>query len=129
MITQHININNTDFYLELGDKTARFGDEGIHQKVLIYTTIADNINILYKSDWGLETYIASLYSEESMMGKLQYRNNNIYYINGSVDDNVVFNNMNIVDTKKFMKWLLFCDLPITEQRKFKLKKWKEKQSG
>lgn len=120
------------FTLCLSDIQTRFGDEGIYQKVILVVkdpTEPKGVFVtLFKSEWGIESFIESLTNDgNELLSAIQYNNGQISYICKRDEDNAIFKRMNSTESTSFLKWLFYCKLPLVEQRKLKLKQWKEKQ--
>lgn len=114
------------FIIELSEIKKRYGDEGIHQEIKL---LVNNI-LLYHSYWGLEHFLEAFTNPiEDMMFGIQKTNGQITYICKDEPNAVIYKRMSVNESNDFIKWLFYCKLPLVEQRKLKLKQWKEKQLG
>lgn len=116
--------HNDEFELHISEIQPRFGDEGVHQKMIIFV---NGIRIV-TTEWGLGDFISSLTSVEgNYTHMIQYNDGQISYVYNRDKENTYFKVMDTEESTKLIKWLCFCNLPLTEQRKLKIKQWKEKQ--
>ena len=118
-----IELSGVIFELTLGDKTTRYNNEGVHQTVLIKI----NNNLVTNTLWGLDELISNLHKSSVITGIGYIEDNYIIYADYKNKTKYSYKKMSIQDSDKFIEWLYFCNLPINEQRKLKLKRWKEKQ--
>jgi len=99
--------DKVEYILEIGDEQDRFNGEGILQLVtlvIIDDTLFFPKNEYYETTYGRYVAIA-------------------YFNNINIDE---WENDDMVDFNKFKSWIITSLTPITEQRKVKIEKIKEK---